>query len=711
MKTRPNVRIITPLALSIGLVALFHGCETAPGAGDDNGAAYDMTGAGVPLAPDRPQVEFYGEDAIVHNGGPGDTTATYQDGEFNEYAPTYSNRVQTLVTGYCLRTAWILPKVNFVTDSRIKTFRSYQVSAHVEKPIPPYVLPPEPIPAPPKIVLRKEGDDVVCIGDNICYKIWFKNIGGSDAYNVVVEDVIPIAAELLMESAFVHPFFAEVEFIQDSNAEIRKIRFNIPGPVPPGHEGYVEFCIRLKERMPHFIAVKTGDPRHYVNEIANYQFHFTNDGTKAGYNLTIVDQMPNASEFIGASPPGYSFDPQTGRVTWPLAKLEQGETTPDYTLQLRGLEPGTRANNVHLESGRGIEAKAQAITEWIPGIPNLECRLRGPNQVKPGEPFTIGVEITNTGNGPAHGVHYLVPLPPSVSVVGGGSGGQLDFPIDVIQPGQTISHQFELVSQGSGSMNLVGRLTSSEGPGGDCRIDVLVAEVVLRIEKSGTRQMYVRQVGDYRIVVGNAGNAPATALVIEDILPPGLRFTSAENNGQFNQAENKIIWNVGDLAPGATVEVTYRASGIRPGDWVNQAIAIAREQTVRTEWTTRVISVPGMHIDVIDSVDPVEVGLETTFIMEVGNQSDDTRTTQIQVALELPPGMEFVSQVAPLGLGFRQDGQLITWDTIPEMGPKQEIEFRVTVRVTAAGDHITTGKLRYAEFGKEVITQEPTIGY
>ncbi|MBI4612546.1 MAG: DUF11 domain-containing protein [Planctomycetes bacterium] len=688
--------------IALGGLAVLVGCEAGP----------DAAGPAGPPAPHRPDVEFIGDDAVVHNGGPGDTTATYQDGEYNEYAPVYSNRVQTLVTGYCLRTEWWLPKVNFVTESGVKSFRSYQVSAHVEKPEPVIEMPPPPQPAPPRIVLRKEADDVVCIGDNICYRIYFKNIGGSDAVNVTVEDVIPIAAELLMESAFSHPYFAEVEFVQDSNAEIRKIRFMIPGPVPPGHEGYVEFCIRLKERFPLLTAWKGGDLQKMVRDVASYQMRFTNEGTKDAYNLTVVDQLPNGTEFVSASAGG-SYDPTSHRVTWPVPRIQHGGQdafTP--TLQLRGMQPGRTINSVHIESGRGIEAKASAETEWMKGVPNLMCRVTGPAQVRPNEGFPIGVEVTNTGNWEATNVMIRMTLPPQIAY-NGNAGGVIEMPVAIVNAGQAVSQAFEVFqATAPGPFTLAVEVTNPESPPATCGIDILAAEVTLQIQKTGRPEEFVGQTGDYQITVTNAGSAVATALVLEDVIPPGERYVdgSASDGGQYDPASSRLAWNLGDLPPGGSRQVTYRATGVQPGTWVNPARAAAREHAVETDFTTVVKAVPAMQIQISDSADPVEVGGETTYTILVGNEGQ-APTSEVQLTVQIDANEEFVSAVAPTGVTFEVQGKNVVFSPIPGMNPGDRLEFRVAVRVTAAGSLVCEALLRYREFSREVRSQEPTTGY
>ena len=66
----------------------------------------------------------------------------------------------------------------------------------------------------------------------------------------------------------------------------------------------------------------------------------------------------------------------------------------------------------------------------------------------------------------------------------------------------------------------------------------------------------VGQQTTYTITGGNAGEQIAEGVVITDTLPPGLRFVSASNGGRL--VNGRVVWNLGDLAPGATFRLTVR---------------------------------------------------------------------------------------------------------------------------------------------------------
>jgi len=83
---------------------------------------------------------------------------------------------------------------------------------------------------------------------------------------------------------------------------------------------------------------------------------------------------------------------------------------------------------------------------------------------------------------------------------------------------------------------------------------LLAAPDLYVLKTDGLAAAKVGQQITYTITGGNAGDQTAGGVVITDTLPPGLRFIAASGGGRLVGAQ--VVWNLGDLAPGATFQVT-----------------------------------------------------------------------------------------------------------------------------------------------------------
>ena len=80
---------------------------------------------------------------------------------------------------------------------------------------------------------------------------------------------------------------------------------------------------------------------------------------------------------------------------------------------------------------------------------------------------------------------------------------------------------------------------------------------------NGTDFANTASIGDtlrYRISYINDTNSFINNVQILDVIPSHAGFVSvAENTGSFDSSKNMITWNIGSLAPGATISVSYQA--------------------------------------------------------------------------------------------------------------------------------------------------------
>ncbi|HEY8956995.1 Calx-beta domain-containing protein, partial [Chitinophaga sp.] len=170
--------------------------------------------------------------------------------------------------------------------------------------------------------------------------------------------------------------------------------------------------------------------------------------------------------------------------------------------------------------------------------------------------------ITGTITIPAGASSVTVP----VSVLNDNEVESPETVVFMLTGGQSASYTFTKGSVGEATVTI----TDTDKYTGDL---IVTKEIVAPV----TGPYRMGQNLTYRITVRNAGNVAMTAVKAEDRLPVQLdvpSHTSAERGQVVVTPATKLVeWNIGDLAAGATVQMTLTSRVIEGGQLVNEATA------------------------------------------------------------------------------------------------------------------------------------------
>jgi len=130
---------------------------------------------------------------------------------------------------------------------------------------------------------------------------------------------------------------------------------------------------------------------------------------------------------------------------------------------------------------------------------------------------------------------------------------------------------------------------------------------------------------------------------------------------------------------------------------------------------------PGIHFEVVDSVDPVKVGGETVYEVKVRN-TGTAADKNVGLECKLPGGMTLVKVSGPtgylerIGIDFNGPGphrntSTVTFEPIPELRPDAEVVFRVKAKAGSAGVGVFKATLTSDHLTTPVTKNEPTTVY
>ena len=447
------------------------------------------------------------------------------------------------------------------------------------------------------------------------------------------------------------------------------------------------------------VSVQRIAPREIqLNMPANFEIIVRNTGRIEANDVRVYDQIPTGTQLLEATPQPTSNDGKA--IQWEIGKMAPGQERR-IQMKLKPTQPGEIGSVAH------VTFATRSSVRTLVTKPELTVTHSAPERSLIGDEVRLDIVVTNNGNGPASDVMIQEDIPTQLEYPDGFR--RIEYPIGVLAPGQSRKLQLSLKAAD------VGRLQNTvvaTGAGGLQARDSINMEIVapkLVAQADGPRRRFLRRQATHEFTVRNNGTAAATNVEMMAKLPPGLRFVSANNQGQFDPGTNAVYWSMTELAPNGPASVSLTTV---PTDTGNQDIAFTAvadlKQKVTTDAALVVEHLVDVFFDIDDVVDHIEVGSETSYQMRVVNQGTKT-ATNIQLNLELPPGIRPTAVEG--GLEGQVQGQRVAFAPITSMNPGDEIKVAVTATGVAPGEHKVVARMQTDDRRSNVSKEETTQVY
>lgn len=431
------------------------------------------------------------------------------------------------------------------------------------------------------------------------------------------------------------------------------------------------------------MAFPTGDVRtsavllHQVmprqvrrGEDFTYSYHVTNLTNVELQNVVVSLDSSNNLEVRSSEP---AASRAGSGMAWPLGSLAGGETKV-ITLTGYAEEIGTASDciavsyNNFLCATTAVVEPALALTKTA-----TETALRC-------DPIVLRYVVRNTGSGPADDVVITDTLPVGLTLSDGTR--QVRIPVGMLGAGESKAFEVRAEASRIGTFESPAAATSGELRASADRTTTVVTEPKLVISSEcGSTQFLGRNV-THTYTVENEGNGPANNAVAVIELPAGATVQSVSDGGSVQG--NRVVWNLGALASGQAREFGVRLAGSEARNYSTTARVTADcAEAVTDTCETTIQGIPAILLEVVDLVDPVEVGGQTTYLITVTNQGSAT-DTNVRVVARLPEEASFVS--ASGATQHSADGRTISFGPLGSLPVGGQAVWRVVVRADAEGD-------------------------
>jgi uncharacterized repeat protein (TIGR01451 family) len=435
-----------------------------------------------------------------------------------------------------------------------------------------------------------------------------------------------------------------------------------------------------------------------VGKPATFKIKVRNAGQIAAHGVEIHDEIPKGTRLVSTNPQA-SQGVHGGELVWSLGTMPPGEER-SVELQVMPMEEG------EIGSVASVHFSAQASARTVATKPELVIEAQTPKQVLVGDPVNLVITVSNPGTGVASGVVLEERVPPGLQHA---AGTELEYEIGVLKPKESRQLQLQLTAVRPGR---VANVLAARGEGGlktERRTEIAVIAPQLDLVVDGPKRRFLEREASYSVSVSNPGTAPAEKVELLAQLPPGLKFVSANNSGQYDDKARVVHWQLDELPVQETGMVKVVTMPTEPGEQnLHVTATTAKGLSVEKEHQVLVDGIAAVEFEVVDVHGPVEKGGETTYEIRVVNHGSKA-ATNVRVMATLPPEMRPIAAEGPTH--DTVEGNRVVFEGLSRLAPKADTTYRVRVQCLQAGDLRINVQLLSDEIRSPITKEESTRVY
>jgi hypothetical protein len=311
-------------------------------------------------------------------------------------------------------------------------------------------------------------------------------------------------------------------------------------------------------------------------------------------------------------------------------------------------------------------------------------------------------QVVNTGTGETGPIMITETLPEGISSE---TGNEISLQMEGLEGGESVDSDLiplEFTTLGTFSNTATAQTERglSATAGGDAGITIMRPE--LQLDVTGPSELYIGRTADYDVTVRNVSDYPAINTMVQLEMPEADRIGLSD--GRIERDGD--MFAIGELAAGESRSFTVSMDLVEPGEVALNAQAAAYcAQAVQQAVQTMVQGIPALQIEVVDGDDPIAVGDQTAYAINILNEGT-AEDINIRLSGTLAGGLEFVSGEGDSDVSG--SGQNVQFGTIQSLAPGDEANWQVVVRGTQDDRSRLTLELLSDAASRPVIEVETT---
>lgn len=422
----------------------------------------------------------------------------------------------------------------------------------------------------PRLTIQKVAPPKAVLGQELVYAVIVKNVGGSPASQVTVEDRIPKGARLVGTAPRAELIDKRLVWklgtLQPN--EERKIAIKVipeeEGPL--GSVAKVNFVSEVAAEIvvtaPQLKLRTTAPAEVKLGDKVELLFTLTNTGNGDAKNVILRSLLPEGLRH----PSGHDLEYVVGDLPAGQSRDIPLELTAAKIGQVQHKATATADGNVTVESEIFLTIYGE----------QLVLTRKNPSRAFVGKPTVVSNQIGNEGDRPVSRVKVTEVVPAGFEFVEASRGGRYDpqartitWMVGPVAPGEEQEVSATLLPKSTGRFE--GTITATGATG-------TVATVKASLAVEGVPALTIEPLDDQRVValgetittqirLRNRGTAQAQRVGLTIVVPEELRVVSAKGPSAHEVVGQRVLFDpVAELAPRDTATYELELEAIAEGD-------------------------------------------------------------------------------------------------------------------------------------------------